>query len=233
MATENETPRTIPEKVIMRRWPKMIFLWPTVLLCLVMGLLELWFEGWSNTLGLIFVLTFIMNLIVITFEFPRLTSLTLAFGIIAGVVTLILVNQQYPFIPGLGDWIKSLAIYASSEFYFALLIGIAGLYLGMFVVTRFDYWELTPNELVHRHGLLGDLERHSTSGLRFSKEISDVFEWLLAGAGTLILNIPGKDRPVVLENVLGVNGVLEKADILLDAKLVRVAQSEAGVDTAD
>ncbi len=228
-----EKEKTIPKKLVIRSWPKMIFLWPSGVLCLIIGLLEMFLPDWSQWLGRAFVLCFALNMIVITFDFPRVTSLTVAFAIIAAVVSMILINQYFEIIPPLAGWIQSLDIQATKEFYFAMFAAVVVLYIGMFVVTRFDYWELTANELVHHHGILGDVERHTTAGLKLNKELSDLFEWVLAGSGTLILTVPGVSRPVVLENVPGINMTMRKADYILNARYVRVETSGGSREDAE
>jgi hypothetical protein len=79
------------------------------------------------------------------------------------------------------------------------------LYIIVWVMVRFDYWEVRPNELLHHHGFLSDLERFSAPNLRISKEINDVFEYLLLRSGRLILHPTSEPRAFVLENVLNIN----------------------------
>ncbi len=70
-------------------------------------------------------------------------------------------------------------------------------------MTRFlDYWEILPNEILHHHGPLSDLERYPTMNLKFDKEIPDVLEWLLLGSGRLVLHVPNVSKAIVLDNVL-------------------------------
>ena len=52
------------------------------------------------------------------------------------------------------------------------------MFIIVLVVVRFDYWEVRPNELLHHHGFLADMERLAAPNLRMEKEINDVFEYL-------------------------------------------------------
>ena len=79
------------------------------------------------------------------------------------------------------------------------------LYLIVWIMARFDYWEVRPNELLHHHGFLSDLERFSAPNLRISKEINDVFEYMLLRSGRLILHPTNEPRAFVLDNVLNIN----------------------------
>ena len=79
------------------------------------------------------------------------------------------------------------------------------IYVGVFINIRFDYWEVRPNELLHHHGFLSSLERYSAPNLRISKEIDDVFEYMLLRCGRLILHPSNEPRAFVLDNVLGID----------------------------
>lgn len=255
-----------PKVIVIRSWPKMLFLWPTALICLVLSIAQATTdqfgrpdappaeaaaeqaepaaeegeeaaegqaaaEKWTATSyrkvwGMIFLVVLALNLMVITFDFPRTTSLTLAIGSICFVLALILVNQRFEFVTGVSSWVEARTIYASTEFYITLFCVLMVLFVAMFIITRFDYWELTTNEIIHHHGLLGDLERFSSAGLKLNKEISDLFEFVLAGSGRIVLTIPGVQRPVVLENVLRIGYIMKNADYILNARYVRMETDE-------
>ena len=101
------------------------------------------------------------------------------------------------------------------------------MYFVMTFITRFDYWELSSNELIHRTGLMGDVERFSTAGLKLNTEIKDVFEYLLAGAGRVIMDIPGNPRPIVLENVLRIRKLMAQSQDMLSRRMVQVTTDTA------
>ena len=71
----------------------------------------------------------------------------------------------------------------------------------MFVSIRFDYWEIRPNELLHHHGMLSNMERLAAPNLRIEKEINDVFEYFLLRSGRLILHPSDDRRAIILDNV--------------------------------
>ena len=180
--------------------------------------------------GSIFLIISAFNLLVLSFEFGRASSLSFALGALALIVCLIFLNQQYGFIEPLQNWLKQRNFSAEPEFYFAIG-GIQLLMLvGMFVSTRFDYWQLSGNELIHKTGFLGDIERFSTAGLKLNKEITDVFEYLIGGGGRIILVIPGNSRPIVLENVLGIRKIEKFANQVLDARVVRLEKQASSSD---
>ena len=69
-----------------------------------------------------------------------------------------------------------------------------------------DYWEIMPNEILHHHGPLSDLERFPTMNLKFDKEIPDIFECrAFFGSGRLVLHVADERKSIVLDNVLFIN----------------------------
>ena len=106
-------------------------------------------------------------------------------------------------------------------------IGIALIVL-VWINSRFNYWEIQPNEILHHHGFLGDVHRYPTRGLRMKKEITDVLEFILLRAGTLVLDPQGEERPIVLENVIGLNAVEDKIQRLLGTLKVRMDSGRIG-----
>jgi hypothetical protein len=96
------------------------------------------------------------------------------------------------------------------------------IYAGVLINIRFDYWEVRPNELLHHHGILSDLERFSAPNLRIDKEINDIFEYLLLGSGRLILHPSNERRAVVLENVFRINQKEKAITKMLGALQVQV-----------
>jgi hypothetical protein len=225
---------TISKPLVIRAWPKMIFLWPAAVLALFMGLANRFFPDWANTWGGTFLLVLGLNLMVLTFEFPRATSLTMVIAILAAIFLVLFLNHSFNVIGPLRNLVAGRQINASTEFYIFFFLLDVVLFSAMFVVTRFDYWELTANELIHHHGLLGDVERFSTAGLKLNKEISDIFEYMLCGAGTIIILLPATPRPIILNNVLNISKIEKLSDRILDARVVRIegAPAPAAADDA-
>jgi hypothetical protein len=96
------------------------------------------------------------------------------------------------------------------------------MYVGVFVKIRFDYWEVRPNELLHHHGFLSSLERYSAPNLRISKEIDDVFEYMLLRCGRLILHPSNEPRAHVLDNVLNIDSKEKAITQMLGALQVQI-----------
>jgi hypothetical protein len=190
------------ERVVIRSLPKAVFLYPTMVAALVAGLCSSQDWGSATLWGNTFLIVFGINLIIVAFDFPRTTSLTLLFLVIAVILGAILLNQRFEFFPWLERETNRLTPEANGEFYW-LIAGIiaAVLILIMLIHFWFDYWEVLSNELIHHHGILGSLERLPAPGIKLDKEITDVFEFMILGSGRLVITPAGEGRPIVLENV--------------------------------
>jgi hypothetical protein len=219
-------------KIIVRSWPTLIFLWPTALTALAAGLaLALFPElATARVWGGAFLVVFALCLVVLTFDFPRSTSLTLLFAAIALAWLFVELNRRYNLIRPLQDFLASLDVTVAPDFYLLLFAVYLVLFVAMFIGTRFNYWEITSNEIVHHKGLMRDVERHATAGLQYQKQITDFFEYLLAGSGRLVFQAPAMPTTLVLNNVLGINRVARRLDALLEVQ--RVAPATAPVRPA-
>ncbi|MES2789417.1 MAG: hypothetical protein V4719_07335 [Planctomycetota bacterium] len=217
----------IPARIFLVSYPKIIFLYPTFLMSLIAGIV-LSFEGdpQSTTafvLTSLFLGIFAMNLVVFSFDFPRTTSLTLFFFVAACVLGMFLTFQFRPEWAGiLKSMFGSIHPFANSTFFHLFSIILGGIYLVVVFNLQFDYWEARPNELLHHHGLWSDLERFPAPNLRISKEINDVFEYLLLRSGRLVLTPSNEPRAIVLDNVLFIDRKERALTRMLSALQVQV-----------
>ncbi|MDH3591402.1 MAG: hypothetical protein OER88_05960 [Planctomycetota bacterium] len=225
--------------VVVRAYPKVVYLYLTWLAALVIGFLHpsaelidaegaIRFTGEATskayTLGRIWFLIFVVNILVIAFEFSRIRSVAIV-GISVGFV---FAGMYFGFLEGIGAYLGGLELLMSKGFYYTFAGVFAIMYLLVFINTRFSYWEIQPNEILHHHGFLGDVHRYPTRGLRMRKEITDVFEYVLLRAGTLVITPTGVERPIFLENVIGLNRVEDKIQRLLGTMKVRIDTGVVG-----
>jgi hypothetical protein len=205
-------------------WPKIIFLYPSVIAAVLAAVASGLFPDRETAWGTVFLLVFMLNIIVMAFDFPRTTSLNLVLAIVALVLGAILINQHVVDIfPALRATVDTVRPAANSQFYW-YFAGIVGLiYLVVLVVDfRFDYWMIYPNEIIHRRGILGNVSRYPTVGLVIDKEITDIFEYFMFGSGRLIIQ-PQVGQPIVLDNVFRVNEKQRRIQSLLDAINVEIS----------
>jgi len=259
-AAPPEAPESEERSIILVSYPKIVFLYPTLIVALICGM-YMWISGAedghekpavvaaeadagdaaedadaaeearpgshaAHVLARFFLLVLAINLVVISFDFPRTTSLTLFFFVVATAVIVWVVFRQYDLMPTVTDCINSITPYANAPFFFLFSLVMIALYIGVAIAVRFDYWEVRPNELLHHHGVLSDLERFSAPNLRINKEINDVFEYLLLRSGRLILHPSNERRAIVLENVFFINRKEEQITRMLGALQVQVREQK-------
>nr|MCU0982584.1 hypothetical protein [Pirellulaceae bacterium] len=191
----NEPAAKPPASIYLVPYPKIILLYP-ILLAAVGAAIAMHLLGGAGDqtpgrgavlVAEIFLGITAVNLVILAFDFPRTTSLTLFFFVVAIVMSFVLLVTFKPGImPFLKDTLAQLHPAANATFYWGVAIVIMAIYLAVFVSIRFDYWEIRPNELLHHHGMLSNLERLSAPNLRIEKEINDVFEYFLLRSGRLI-----------------------------------------------
>lgn len=228
VANDKKNLVNVPDRVRLRAWPKMLFFWPSALAALAAGIgtslspeMSQRWEFW----GTLFFVIFALNLLIITFEFPRSTSLTLVLVIVALAFAFVEINRRYNIIVPLQEFIERLRLAATPDFYFAIFTVYVILLISMFINTRFSYWEISNNEIVHFKGMMQDVERFDTDGLHYQKEITDFFEFVIGGSGRLILDAPAFDNPIILDNVLRINYKANVLDHILEYKQVVVSNS--------
>lgn len=229
-----DKPNQAVKNIYLISYPKIVFLYPTFFAALLAGLI-IYFGGevdvhhsrTGEVATLMFLGVLTLNLCVVTFDFPRTTSLTLFFFIAMLVMGAFLTFTYNPdLLPVVGDFFQHLRPWANHEFYFLIATILFIFYLAVLVAVRYDYWEVRPNELLHHHGFLSDLKRYPAPNLRIDKEINDVFEYMLLRSGRLILHARHETRAIVLDNVIFINHKEQLLTKMLGALQVSVRDDE-------
>jgi hypothetical protein len=207
--------------------PKIVFLYPSLIVAVIAGFyayLTKNVEGrGEHVLSLIFLVVLGINLSVIAFDFPRTTSLTVFFALLAIAIGAWFFFTEFPDAwPAFHRLLAKLTPAANAKFYFLFAAILGLLFLGVWINTQFDYWEVRQNELLHHHGIWANMERFAAPSLRIDKEINDLIEYLLLGSGRLVLHPSDEKRAVVLDNVFFVNRKEAELTKLLGALQVEV-----------
>jgi len=221
----------VPTSLIIRPWPKVVFLYPTFIAATIFCLISMFSETGGTTgvttLGNLFMIVFALNLLVFAFDFSRIQSITIAFAIVAVVLGVGWANTQWGWFTGIKEAWQQIDIRMNTQFY-GFISGILAFCLMLvFINTRFNYYEINHRELLHHHGYLGDVTRIPTSGLLVHKEIYDLVEFLLLRSGRLIFYPQGKREALVIDNVMNVNRVEDHIKDLLSVLAVRMSQELA------
>ncbi|HEX5446163.1 MAG TPA: hypothetical protein VFW87_20210 [Pirellulales bacterium] len=224
-----------PERIVLISYPKVIFLYP-MLLAAVAAALYMSFtrrpldsdNPTATTIATIFLGIVAVNFVVLAFDFPRTTSLTLFFFAAAVVMGLILLFEYEPqALPAITETFGRFRPLANATFYWTVAAILGVIFAVSYVVVHFDYWEVRPNELLHHHGVLSNLERFSAPHLRIDKEINDVFEYLLLRSGRLILQPSSERRAIILDNVPFIERKEQALTRMLGALQVQVRAERA------
>lgn len=213
------------ERIVIRTFPKIVFLYPTMILAFLCAIFMQAGVGDPSNWGLAFLAVLTFNLCVLAFDFPRTASLTLVFSIAAIVLGVILINQRVEFLPKLADWTGALNPEANETFYWLIGLVLAIIFVIVWFLHRYvDYWEVLSNELIHHHGILGGIQRLPAPGIKLDKEITDVFEYLLLRSGRLVIHPPGEAKAIVLDNVPNINRVEDGVKAILGVTEVSFRQ---------
>ncbi|MGE3173578.1 MAG: hypothetical protein AB7O97_13220 [Planctomycetota bacterium] len=212
-----------PESVIIRPWPKVVFLYPTTVAALLAFLLRL-LGVEERILGNTFMCVLCMNLFVFSFDFSRIKSITFVIGGICALLLLLWLDTKMNVTGFLGNLFGGIDIRMNAAFYGFLGAFLVFVLLVVFVNSRFHYYEVNAREILHHHGYLGDITRWSTDGLEMNKEIYDMAEYILLRSGRLIFMPATSKKAIVIDNVAKVNRVEERVNDLLSHVAVRFNQ---------
>lgn len=223
-------PSSVPVKpvtstsVIIRPWPKVVFFYPTFVCTLIFWLISAFREDGTTgapSLGNIFMIVFALNLLVFSFDFSRIKSITLVVGVAALVLGIGWANTQWGWFESIKHVFAKVDIRANTQFFGFMTTLFAVAFVLVFINTRFNYYEVNHREILHHHGYLGDVTRMPTSGLVVNKEIYDLLEYLLLRSGRLIFYPANKREAVVIDNVMKVNQIEDRIKDLLSVIAVR------------
>ena len=121
---------------------------------------------------------------------------------------------------------SSIYAFANAGFYFTYFVMVAILLMLVYVTRWLDFWEVLPNEILHHHGPLSDLERFPTMNLKFDKEIPDILEYLILRSGRLVLHVGNERKSIVLDNVLWIDRKEERLKKLMSRLEVRITSDQ-------
>lgn len=188
------------------------------------------FTSSQNVLGIFFLVTFAINLLIMAIDFPRFTVILIILGIAALAFFFLWLNVYYDLLPPLVRFLENIFAIANAQFYF-LFATVILFNFGVIWVTRYlDYWEILPNEILHNHGPFSDLERFPTTSLKFDKEIPDILEYALLRSGRLVLHVANERKAIVLDNVLWIDKKEDELKKLMSRLEVRITTDQEAAE---
>jgi hypothetical protein len=182
----------------------------------------------QNLLGILFLGIFAFNLLIMAVDFPRFSILAIFLVVLLATFILLWIGAYFDYDLMRPTRVLQGKIYvlANAQFYYMMALIIAVNFAIIYATRWLDYWEILPNEILHHHGPLSDLERLPTLNLKFDKEIPDVFEFLFLGAGRLVLHVTEERKAIVLDNVLFINHKEQALKKLMSRLEVRVTTDQ-------
>jgi hypothetical protein len=186
------------------------------------------FKTPQNLMAMLFLGMLAFNLLIMALDFPRFSLVAVILGIGLAVFFILWIGSYFQLDLFYPLHLIFSGIYATANkgFYLMVFVTLLFVYAIIFVTRWLDYWEILPNELLHHHGPLSDLERYSTMNLKFDKEIPDVLEWALLGAGRLVLHVPNIPKAIVLDNVLFISNKEKALKNVMSRLEVRVTTDQ-------
>jgi hypothetical protein len=212
------SPRRNVELTVLRPYPKVVYFYMTWIASLVCGIITSLSDDPNPTITYVWLLIFTFNLLVISFEFGRMVSVAVVFFVLA----LIFLGAWLGFLTKMFSFLGSIEPHADHRFYFTVFVAFTIIYLLVFVQTRFNYWVVRRNELLHKHGFLGDVKRYHAQNIKIHKEIPDILEFILLRSGTIVVHPEGESRAFVLDNIIGINKKEKEVKEILESYAVRI-----------
>ncbi|MFX0002522.1 MAG: hypothetical protein ACFFAA_05970 [Promethearchaeota archaeon] len=201
-----------PTEIFIRSYPKVIFFYPLLITSLILWLIQSFLTTNEPVLGYIWFIVFFVNIFVIAFDFSSTKFFVLILAVVIAiliVIFLVLPNFSVDF----GNF--SINVGLPYQFYMLMSLILAFILGIVLLSTRFEYFKIERNEIIHKAGVFSSAERFPVKSLRFKKEIPDVFEFFMLRAGRLTI-MPGKaDEVMILPTVLNINKKEEQLDWLL------------------
>jgi hypothetical protein len=219
-----------PTAIIIRSWPKIVMMIPTLIVAIICGVLAAYSAqpqsdaGFSRAhyIGLFFLLVMAINLTLLLYDLSLRGFIIAVLAIVAVVLGLFLLNTRLQTVWESIGRALSLRVWANSAFYFTFAL-ILLINLGIaWLITRFNYWRVENNEIIIHSGFMHEQERHPTAQARFKMVIDDIVEYGLMGSGRLVFYFSDNNAQHELPTVLGVRRKAKALDELLG----RVAVTE-------
>lgn len=178
------------------------------------GQLREWIHPSSN-LGVIFLLTLFLVILVTNFSLRGLAS-----GMVIMMTVLLTVVLAYlGWWDNVFNWFGNLTVHLTmgAYFWFSTLLFLAWA-VTVFVLDRLSYWEVTPGQLTHKVQFGAGSNSYNAQGMGLEKHRDDIFRhWLLGlGSGDLKIRTSGATREQIdVLNVLFIGAKVEAMQRLI------------------
>lgn len=208
----NKTPPKKRDYIIIRSYPETLFFYPSMIVGFIAFLVELTIvpglnqadaTSMSNFIGTFFFAVFAFNFIIVAFDFGVGKTALIAAGVIIIVLAFIILQEQL----GIEQFGFDLPdITASIEFYFFFTVLVFLHLVIIYIYSRIDYWLISPTEIYHHRGILGDEKRFGNAQhAHIEKTSPDIFEKMLFLSGDLFIKPETDPHIYRISNVFRIN----------------------------
>lgn len=230
---EDDDEKEYKDRMIIRSYSSMILFIPSFITALVCGIVQMSLDltrplpydydaissgsGYGNIIGIVFLVIFSLNLILVAFDFNKARTIIIAILIVAVVAIILLVNAYTGFLTSGGGGGSSIEISIYLSFWVYYIIAALLLFILAFTILGavFNYYIVEGNELIHQKGFGSGVERWPATNMSVVKEFPDLIELLIFRSGTLILTPPRSERAIVLKNVFRITHKVKEMNEIL------------------
>lgn len=200
------------KKIVLRDYSKTVFSYPILATSIAGWIITAIFDTQFLWMEIIWLISFFCCMFIMLFDFTASKFITFL-----TIITLIGLGVYFFILP-LFEPIRTSVVlsFGFTSHFYIIMTAIWGFLLVIaFVSVLFNYYTIERNELYHRQGIFTKAERYAISNVSFDKEIPDIFEFFMLGAGSLTFYPEGGRRLVKLNTVVWINTKEEKLNTLL------------------
>ena len=194
--------KTSKDYILIRSYPETLFFYPSMFVAILSFVIQWANPSLENELGTFFFAVFAFNFIIVAFDFGIGKTAIIAFGVIILVLLAILLQDQL----GTALNLTLPNINVSNDFYFFFSLLMFAHFILVYIYSRIDYWMISPTEIYHHRGILGDEKRFGNAQhAHIEKTTPDIFEKMLFLSGDLFIKPETDPHIYRISNVFRVN----------------------------
>ncbi len=211
--TEQKKTKAKKEKkyLIIRSYPETLFFYPSMIVGIIIFFIQFLAESSDGLTpevqaqwGTFFFAVFAFNFLVVAFDFGLGKTALIAAGFIILILVVVLLQQQ------IGDAFQITLtppnITMSTDFYLFFDLLMIAHFVLMYIYSRIDYWLISPTEIYHHRGILGDEKRFGNAQhAHIEKTTPDIFEKMLFLSGDIFIKPETDPHIYRISNVFRVN----------------------------
>lgn len=212
------------DRVIIRPYPKVIFFYPTFFTALIMMIYGNISGDPGRLCGIFFSGVFAANLLIFSLEFKKHIFVQIIISLFMILFMTLWIDTYYHILGNLSAIFDAIDIQMNKGFYAFMTLIYALTYFIVMLDTRFEYCEVTSNEIIVHAGVFSDVKRYPAPSIKYDQSITDVFEYMLLGSGMIKLRPSGEPEPIILDSVPFVKEKFSELDRILSKTEVEIVQ---------